>query len=86
MTMRFMVEGRGNGPPTDEMLALFPAEQARGREFDSQGLRVALYVATDFSVTWQVFAADTQADVQRALESLPMYRFGSFTITPLADG
>ena len=84
--MQFMVEGRGNGPPTDEMLALIPAEQARGREFDAQGLRVALYVAADFSVTWQVFTADTQADVQRALESLPLYRFGSFTITPLADG
>jgi muconolactone delta-isomerase len=71
--MRFMVEGAPKQALTDEMVALLPEEVARGRELDAQGLRRALYLAADRSRVWQVFAAEAQDEVQRALESLPLY-------------
>lgn len=83
--MRFMVEGSANQAVTNEMLALLPAETARGKELDAQGLRSAIYYAADLSKVWQVFMAATQAEVESALESLPLYAATNYTITPLAD-
>ena len=83
--MRFMVEGTPSGAFTADLMALLPAESARGRELDAQGIRTAFYLAADMSNTWQVFTAATQEDVQQVLESFPLYHAATFTITPLAD-
>ena len=83
--MIFMVEGTPKQATSQEMLALIPAEMERGKAFDAQGLRSAIYVAADLSKVWQIFTATSQEEVQRALESLPLYRFTAYTITPLAD-
>jgi muconolactone delta-isomerase len=83
--MRFIVEGSPSQPLSDELMARLPEESARGRELDAQGLRQALYVAADMSRVWQIFAADSEADVRRALESLPLYAVTTYIITPLAE-
>ncbi len=83
--MRFMVESSLKQAPTPEVLALIPAETARGKELDAQGIRLKLYVAADQSRVWQLFQSDSQAAVQTALASLPLHPYVNTTITPLAE-
>ncbi len=83
--MRFMVEAGPKQALTHEQMALLPAETARGKELDAQGLRSAIYVAADYSRAWQVFTVKRQEDVQRLLESFPLYAVTAFTITPLSN-
>ena len=52
--MRFLVKSNLKAPPTEAVIALFPAEQARGQELDEQGIREALYSAADMSAAWQL--------------------------------
>ena len=42
--MKYLVTSKFNQAPSDAMLALIPAEIARGRELDAQGIRLKLYV------------------------------------------
>ena len=83
--MKYLVTSKLNQPPTDSIIALIPAEIARGKELDAQGIRLKLYVAADQSGAWQVYQGDTEADVRKAIESLPLHPFVTTTITPLAD-
>jgi len=83
--MRFLVESSFKQTPTQEILALIPAEIARGHELDAQGIRVKLYVAADQARAWQVYQSDSQTAVQAALASLPLHPYLNITITPLAD-
>ncbi len=83
--MRFMVESTPTQPLTDELLALVPAETARGQELDAAGLRHAFYLAADWSKSWQLFAADSVEEVERARASLPLAHVTQNTLTPLAE-
>ena len=83
--MRFLVESSFNQSPTNEILALIPAETARGLELDQQGIRKALYLAADQSRAWQVLVAESQAAVQAVMESFPLFPYLNVTITPLAE-
>lgn len=83
--MRFLVESAFKQTPTQEILALIPAEIARGNELDAQGIRLKLYVAADQSRAWQVYQSDSQTAVQAAVESLPLHPYLNVTITALAD-
>jgi hypothetical protein len=65
--MRFLVESSLNILPTPEIMALIPAESARGVEVDAQGLRECPYLAADRSRAWQVFVADTPEAVGEIL-------------------
>lgn len=47
--MRFIVESALAVAPTPEIMALLPAESARGVELDEAGIRDALYVSADVS-------------------------------------
>jgi muconolactone delta-isomerase len=83
--MRFFVENTFKQAPTPEVLALIPAEIARGKELDAQGIREKLYVAADQSRAWQVFVAETEEEVRAALETLPLHSYANVVITPLAE-
>jgi muconolactone delta-isomerase len=83
--MRYLVTSKLNQPSTDSIIALIPAEIARGKELDAQGIRLKLYVAADQSGAWQIYQGDTEADVRKAIESLPLHPFVTTTITPLAE-
>lgn len=84
-TMRFFVEHSFKQAPTPEILALIPAEIARGKELDAQGIREKLYVSADMSRAWQVFICDTEEEVRTALESFPLHQYSNVVITPLAE-
>ena len=83
--MKYLVTSKFNQAPTDSIIALIPAEIARGKELDAQGIRLKLYVAADQSGAWQIYQGDTEADIQKAIESLPLHPFVATTITPLAE-
>jgi muconolactone delta-isomerase len=82
--MRFMVKSYLNQPPTDEIMALIPAEMERGKEMVEQGITQATYVAADQSAVWLVWNCDSPEAAQDAAKSLPMYSYLSIEITPLA--
>ena len=83
--MKYLVTSTLNQAPTDSILALIPAEIARGKELDAQGIRLKLSVAADQSGAWQIYQGDTEADVRKAIESLPLHPYVATTITPLAE-
>ena len=83
--MKFLVEGWFKQAPTAEILALIPAEVAHGKQFDAQGTRLALYVASDQSRAWQVYQADSLASVQSIVASFPLHPYLATKITPLAE-
>lgn len=83
--MRFLVETTFSQAPTPEALALIPAETARGKELDAQGVRDRLYMAADQSRAWQVFDVASAEALEAVLASFPLHAYLSHTITPLAD-
>ena len=82
--MRFLVEMSLNVVPTPEIMALIPAEIARGMELDAQGIRESLYVAADMSRAWQVLRADSRAALDEIMQTFPMTPHSTVTITELA--
>ena len=83
--MRFMIESSLKVVPTPEILALFPAESARGEELDAQGAREALYLAADMSRGWQVLRAASLGEAEALMHSFPLTPYSAYTITPLAE-
>jgi muconolactone delta-isomerase len=83
--MRFLVESTFGATPTGEMLALIPAETARGKELDAQGVRECLYMAADQSRAWQVFNTASVDALEAVLASFPLHPYLAHTITPLVD-
>ena len=83
--MTFLVESHFTAVPTADILALIPAESARGAELDSEGVRLHLFVAADQSKAWQVYRAASLAELQQILATFPLHQYVITTITPLAD-
>jgi muconolactone delta-isomerase len=83
--MKFLVEGWFKQVPTPAVLALIPAEVEHGKPFDAQGIRQALYVASDQTRAWQVYQTDSLTAVQEILASFPLHPYLNTSITPLAD-
>lgn len=73
--MKFLSSNRMKQAPTAEVMALFPAEQARVAELMAQGVLESLYVAADFSKAWLVLQS----------ESLPLHKFSHVELTPLFE-
>jgi muconolactone delta-isomerase len=78
-----MVETHFTQQPTQEAMALIPAETEHGIVLDQQGIREHLFVAADFSGVWQVIHAESVAEVQEILASFPLAPFITSTITQL---
>jgi muconolactone delta-isomerase len=83
--MRFLVEMALSAPPTPEIMALLPAETARGRELDAQGIREHLFIAADNSRAWQVFRSDSHAALEGIIQSFPLAPHCTVIVTPLAE-
>jgi len=83
--MLFMVESRFAAAPTPDILALLPAEQARGRELDAQGVRRHLFVAADNSASWQVFDVESREDLDPLMASYPFHPYMSENVTELSE-
>ncbi len=83
--MRFLVEMSLNVVPTPEIMALLPAEIARGMELDASGIRESLYVAADNSRAWQVLRADSREAADTIIATYPMAPHSTVTVTALAE-
>jgi len=83
--MKFLVESKFNQAPSEEILALIPAEVEHGKALDRQGIRLKLYVAADRSGAWQVYQGSSLAEVRQVIETFPLHPYITATITPLAD-
>lgn len=82
--MTFLVESHFNVIPTPDILALIPAESARGAQLDAEGVRLHLFIAADQSRAWQIFRAGSPAELERILSTFPLHRYTSTSVTPLA--
>ena len=83
--MRFLVEMSLNVQPTPEIMALMPAEMARGQELDTAGVREHLFVAADYSRAWQILRADSREALATIVASFPMAPHSAIVVTPLAE-
>jgi muconolactone delta-isomerase len=85
LKMKFLASNRMKQVPNEEVMALFPAEQARVAELLAQGVLQNLYVAADFSKAWLVLQGESLAVAQKAVESLPLHKYSDVEITPLFE-
>ncbi len=83
--MKFLSSNRMKQAPNAEVMALFPAEQARVAELMAQGILENLYVAADFSKAWLVLRSESLDLARQAVESLPLHPFSHVEITPLFE-
>lgn len=83
--MRFLIEETFKEPPTAEVQAIIPAEQARVKELTEQGLVAAVYIAADQSRAWAVWNVDSEAALEEAHDSLPLHPHMNSDITELAE-
>jgi muconolactone delta-isomerase len=69
-----------------EIEQLVPAEAARVRELQHEGVMKALYLPDGNGAPgslWAIFSGESSDFVQRALESLPLYPYMHVELTPL---
>lgn len=83
--MRFMLQATWKQPFDESALALLPAEEARADELAEQGIMEALYLPADQSGAWTVWRCESHTQVQEIAQTLPLYKFLNFEITPLED-
>lgn len=86
--MQFMASISFDLSHRDDIQRAMPAEQARVRELQHLGSLVALYVPdgnTGPTGVWVVFNGDSREEVERIVESLPLYPFMQVELTPLLD-
>jgi muconolactone delta-isomerase len=82
--MEFMISARFRPQDQTEILARILQEQARIKELKEQGIEEALYISSDLSQVWIVMQGESQGQVQKSLESLPLYPYMEVEITPLS--
>ncbi len=83
--MRFLTKETFKAPPTAEVQALIPAEQAKVKELTEQGLIAAVYVAADHSSAWMVWNVDSQGALEKTHAALPLHPYMKSEITVLTE-
>ena len=84
--MQFMASISFDPARHNEVEQLLPAEQARVRELQQQGVLDALYVPDGSGAPaglWVVFNGDSRDAVQHVVEDLPLYPYMQVDLTPL---
>ena len=84
--MRFLIKNTFKARPTEEVIALIPAEQAKVKELAEQGIHEAIYVAADQSVAWMVWNCESEAAIEEIHKTLPLHDYLAIEVTLLADG
>ena len=84
--MRFLLKLTLNRPTSEEIMALLPVEQIRGRELAEEGIREAVYVAADRSTVLTVWNCDFQEVLEEVTKTLPLFEIWNIEATRLADG
>ena len=83
--MRFMLTATWKQPPNEQVMALVPAEEARVRELEEEGIHESLYLAADQSTVWGIWNCASQEQLEETLHTLPLYEHLNIDISPLAD-
>jgi muconolactone delta-isomerase len=83
-SMECMISASFRPQDQAEILARIPQEQARIQTLREQGTVEALYISSDLSHVWIVMQGESQDQVQKDLESLPLYPYMEVVITPLS--
>jgi len=86
--MQFMASISLDTTRRSEVERTLPAEQARVRELQQQGVLHALYVPDASGAPdglWAVFNAESRHAVQRVIESLPLYPYMHPELAPLRN-
>ena len=83
--MQFLIKSSLKAPPTEEVIALFPAEQAKGQELAEQGIQEAVYMAADQSCAWLIWNCESRDALDEIHKTLPLYEYLQAEITPLSD-
>lgn len=83
--MRFMLTATWKQPLDETMIDLLPAEEARAGELAEQGILEALYLPADQSGAWTVWRCESLDEVQAVAQTLPLYKYLDFEISPLED-
>lgn len=83
--MRFLTKLTLKRPPSEEIMALLPAERDRGKELAEQGIREAVYIAADRSTVWSVWNCASREALDQVIKTLPLYEFWEIEVTQLAD-
>jgi muconolactone delta-isomerase len=84
--MQFMATISLDTARRSEVERLIPAESARVRELQQQGVLEALYVPDGSgapAALWVVFNSDSRDAVQRVIEDLPLYPYMQVDLIPL---
>jgi muconolactone delta-isomerase len=84
-SMKFMVSISLRILPQDQekILPLVAEEQTRVQTLREQGVIEARYINSDRLLVWLVMQGESQDQVQKDLESLPLYPSMEVAITPL---
>ena len=83
--MRFMLKATWKQPFDETAMTLLPAEEARADELAKQGIMEALYLPADQSGASTVWRCESHDQVHEIAQTLPLYQFLNFEITPLED-
>jgi len=83
--MRFLSKESFKAQPTEAVMSLVPAEQAKMKELMEQGIIEAAYVAADSSAVWAIWNCESQEALEGLHETLPMHDYLASDITLLAD-
>jgi muconolactone delta-isomerase len=87
--MRYLLKFTWKQPPTQEILALMPAEMQSGRELAEQGIAEAAYPSADQSVegftVWAVWNCESEDHLHELMKSQPMHDYFNHEVTLLAD-
>ena len=81
--MKWMVTITFKVPPTEEVLAMLPAERVRTAELVAQGAIDNRFFAADGSQVWFVMNGSSMEEVEGLVNSLPMRRFFNITMQQL---
>jgi muconolactone delta-isomerase len=82
--MKFMVSASLRAQDQKEMLALVPQEQAHIQVLQEQGTIEVHYLGADRLHVWVVMRGESQDQVQKVLESFPLYPYvKELAIAPL---
>ena len=83
--MEWMVSAIFRPQDQAEILARIHEEQVRIQMLREQGTVEALYISSDRLHVWIVMQGEAQDQVQKDLESLPLYPYMEVAITPLSS-
>jgi hypothetical protein len=84
--MRSLTREAFSAPPTEEVIELIPAEQAKTAELAGQGVVEAAYAAADNSAMWIVWNSESQAGLEEVHKTLPLHDSLQSETTLLVDG